>query len=79
MTGISNLQRDLLRTEKEKVLAELVPSPILKDYQNSNEDITRLAIIRKHFITANIFRFLQIVLVQFSRLIDKLKGQPTNP
>jgi glycosyltransferase involved in cell wall biosynthesis len=78
MTGISNLQRDLLRAEKGKVLAELVPLPILKDYQNSDEDITRLAIIRKHFITARIFRLLQITLVQFSRLLDRLKGQPAN-
>lgn len=76
MTGISNTQKKLLKAEKQQVLEELVPLPILADYRNSEGDTTRLAIIRKHVITAKIYRLLEVLLVRFSRLLDLAKKSP---
>ena len=73
MTGISNTQKELLFSEKEKVLAELVPFPVLTDYKNSEDDYIRLTLIRKHALTAKLYRVLQILLVRFSRILDRVK------
>ena len=73
MTGISNTQLALLREEKKKVLEELVPYPVLVDYENNESEVIRLALINRHIITAKLFRLSQILLVRLSHLLTRNK------
>jgi glycosyltransferase involved in cell wall biosynthesis len=75
MTGISNVQKDLLRAEKKKVLEELVPYPILTDYRNNESDIVRTGIINRHFVTARLYRLQQILMVRLSNLLSTFNSR----
>lgn len=72
MSGICNTQMDTRKMEKQEILKELIPAPILSDYENFGIDIFWIDFIKKHKITSKIFRLSQKVLIRFSRVLDKL-------
>jgi len=72
MQGISSLQKKLFKSEREQVLSELIPAPILADYRNNESDIIRKQIISKHVITKKLYRFSQVFLVRVSKLLGSV-------
>jgi hypothetical protein len=72
MQGKSNNQMEIRQTEREKILKELVPAPILKDYENFGMDIFWIDFIKKHRITSRLFRVTQKVLIKFTEMLEKL-------
>jgi len=73
MNGISNTQVELANSEREKVLSEIIPYPILADYINYRSDFIELTLIRKHFLTAKIYRMSQMLIVTLSKILNRLK------
>jgi len=68
--GISSIQKDLLKTEREKVLNELIPAAILNDYKEFEFDRIRIKRIRKYRFTTLLYRLFQILIIRITILID---------
>ena len=70
LDGISSIQKELVKAEREKVLNELIPAAILKDYKEFEFDRIRIKRIRKYRLTTILYRFSQILLIRITILID---------
>ena len=66
-TGISSINQELDQTERRKVLEELVPAPILHDYDKYSFDIEQMTRIKKHPILYRIFWIIERVLFKFEK------------
>ena len=73
LEGISATQKELLRSEREKVLKELIPNSILNEYKEFEFDWIRIKRIRKYKLTTILFRTAQIFLIRLSILIGFIK------
>lgn len=68
--GISSSNKDLLISERKKVLNEMVPITIQDHFEQYGDELIRLSIIKNHWLTKKIHRFVQILNVRLSRLLD---------
>jgi glycosyltransferase involved in cell wall biosynthesis len=66
-TGISSTQLDLDQAERRKVLEELIPAPILADYDRYSFDIEQMERIRKHRWLYSIFWFVERVYFKLDK------------
>lgn len=66
-TGISSTNLNLESSERKKVLEELVPAPILSDYDKYYLDIVRIERLKKHPIFYRLFWFIERVLFKFEK------------
>lgn len=66
-TGISSTNFHLESLERRKVLEELVPAPILSDYDKYYLDIIRIERLKKHPIFYRLFWFIERVLFKFEK------------
>ncbi len=66
-TGISSTQLDLDQTERRKVLEELIPTPILSDYDRYSFDIDQMERIKKHKWLYRIFWFAERVYFKLDK------------
>jgi glycosyltransferase involved in cell wall biosynthesis len=67
MTGISSINRKLEMEERRKVLEELIPAPILDDYDKYCFDIVQMERIKKHQIVYSFFWLIERVLFKFEK------------
>jgi glycosyltransferase involved in cell wall biosynthesis len=74
MKGVSNTQNELCKAEREKVLLNLIPQPILSDYKNNEDDLVRLEIIKRHRATLLANSFIQTALVLCSKAMSKINN-----
>lgn len=72
-SGISVLQKDLMYSERESVLSELIPYPIYEEYKNSQMEYIRLKIINKHVFTAKLYRLSQLLIIRISKFLELVK------
>ena len=70
-TGISNTNRTLEKAERSKVLEELIPAPILSDYDNHYFDIDQMERIKRYSLLYRLFWFIERCLFK----IDKWKAK----
>jgi len=73
-TGISSTQLDLDQTERRKVLEELIPAPILADYDAYHFDIDQMERIKKHRWLYRLFWFVERVYFKFDKWNAKYWG-----
>jgi glycosyltransferase involved in cell wall biosynthesis len=66
-TGISSTNKELDIIERRKVLEELVPAPILFDYDRFHFDIVQMTRIKKHPVLYYIFWFIERLLFKFEK------------
>jgi glycosyltransferase involved in cell wall biosynthesis len=66
-TGISSSDRTLEKAERRKVLEELVPHPILTDYDNHYFDIDQMGRIKKVPLLYLFFWFIERCLFQIEK------------
>ncbi len=67
ITGISSTQLELDKSERRKVLKELLPTPILADYDKYHFDILQMQRIKKHPILYNFFWFIERCLFKMEK------------
>lgn len=67
MTGISSTNAELDKSERRKVLEELVPSSILDDYDKFNFDIDQMQRLKKHLVAYKSVYLLERVLFKFEK------------
>lgn len=72
MNGISTSQYNLGQSERKKVLNELVPYPILKDYVNVGANINQIYRLRKYNFTATLFKICKFILLKFVNFTDRI-------
>ena len=73
-TGISSTQLDLDQAERRKVLEELIPTPILSDYDRYSFDIDQIERIKKHKWLYRIFWFTERVYFKLDKWNAKYWG-----
>jgi glycosyltransferase involved in cell wall biosynthesis len=73
LDGISATQIEVLESEREKVLLELIPVSILNDIKELEFDWVRIKRIREYKLTTLLFRLSQILLIRISILIKILR------
>jgi glycosyltransferase involved in cell wall biosynthesis len=73
-TGISSTQLDLDQAERRKVLEELIPAPILVDYDRYHFDIDQMERIKKHRWLYRLFWFVERVYFKFDKWDAKYWG-----
>jgi glycosyltransferase involved in cell wall biosynthesis len=66
-TGISSTNLELDKTERRKVLEELVPAPILADYDNFHFDIDQMQRIQKYKFIYKLVYLLERILFKFEK------------
>lgn len=74
ISGISNTNRDLDKTERRKVLEELIPAPILVDYDRYHFDIDQMERIKKYPILYGLFWFIERCLFKIEKWRTKFCG-----
>lgn len=67
MTGISSKQLDLDKAERRQVLEELIPAPILADYDRYHFDIDQMERIKKHPWLYRLFWFAERVYFKLDK------------
>ena len=72
MNGISNVQIQLAQSEREKVLSEFVPYPILVDFKKNKRHLFRLTLIRMYFITRTLNEISELFLTTLARILKKI-------
>ena len=72
--GISSTNLKLDNEERRKVLEELVPAPILSDYDKYYLDLDRIDRLKKHKILYSCFWFIERVLFKFEKWNIKFLG-----
>jgi len=70
-TGISNSSKELSKREREMVLKELIPSPILYDYEKYGFDIDQIERLKRHGFFYGIVWLIERCLFK----IEKYKGK----
>jgi glycosyltransferase involved in cell wall biosynthesis len=65
--GISNTNKTLEKAERRKVLEELIPAPILADYDRYYFDIDQMERIKKHPILYGLFWFIERCLFKLEK------------
>ena len=73
MNGISVTNRSLDKTERRKVLDELIPSTILADYDRWSFSIGQMKRLKRHPWAYRIVRFLERVLFKVEKRRSKKK------
>lgn len=71
MTGISSTQSDLDKQERRKVLEELVPYPILADYDKYGFDIIQMERLKKHSFNYKIVWLIERALFKIEKNKNK--------
>lgn len=71
MTGISETNKELDKAERKKVLSELIPAPILADYDNFSFAIDQYKRLKRHPWAYKISWFIERVLFKFEKLTRK--------
>jgi glycosyltransferase involved in cell wall biosynthesis len=66
-TGISSTNLELDKAERRKVLEELIPAPILADYDKYHFDILQVERIKKHPVLYRIFWFIERCLFKVEK------------
>jgi glycosyltransferase involved in cell wall biosynthesis len=72
MNGISRTHSELLIPEREKVLEELLPKPILDDYNALSGEISMIERLKKSRIVWFLFNKLYNILLKYDRLKNTL-------
>jgi glycosyltransferase involved in cell wall biosynthesis len=72
MSGISNNRQDQALNERQKVLNELVPFPVLHYFKLNENELKRLEFIKRFNMTIWLNSVMQFPLVIFSKLLDKI-------
>ncbi len=72
-TGISSISKELDKSERRKVLEELVPASILYDYDKYSFDIEQMTRIKKHPLLYYFFWFVERILFKFEKWKVSLK------
>lgn len=71
MQGLGSNQDELLLKERNDVIKDLVPQPIIKDYENFLIDIEKINFIKKHWFTRIVFLIVEKLLIRISMLLNK--------
>lgn len=66
-TGISSTQFDLDKSERRKVIEELLPSPVLADYDNYYFDILQVQRMKKYPLLYRVFWFIERCLFKIEK------------
>jgi glycosyltransferase involved in cell wall biosynthesis len=66
-TGISSTNLGLDKAERRKVLEELIPAPILADYDNYNFDIDQMERIKKYPVLYRLFWVIERCLFKLEK------------
>ena len=66
MTGISEMRKDMLNEERERLLEELIPKNILKDYDRYYLPMNQYDRLKRHHVWGMI-RFIERVLFKFEK------------
>ena len=69
MTGISETNKDLDKAERMAVLAELIPAPILADYNNYSFAIDQFKRLKRHPWAYSIVWCLERILFKYEKAI----------
>lgn len=75
MHGISETNKTLDKAERKRVLGELIPSPILADYDAWSSSIGQMRRLKRHPWAYRIVRFLERVLFKIEKRQSKKKGE----
>lgn len=67
MTGISETNKELEKAERQKVLSELIPAPILSDYDQCSFAIGQFKRLQRHPWAYRIVWFIERVLFKFEK------------
>ena len=67
MTGISSTQLHVDRAERRKVLEELIPEPILADYDTHHFDIDQMERLKKHPLVYKLVYLIERTLFKFEK------------
>jgi len=73
-SGISSSQYKLAQSERNKVLSDLVPGPILADYKKNELDSRNLTLIRKYSLTSILLKILITLMVTLSKILEKTRN-----
>lgn len=63
MTGIGIVQKENLLIERKKVLEELIPSPILSDYEKYGREINWIYMIKNNRLATLLYKLTKKVLI----------------
>jgi len=66
-TGISSTQLELDKSERRKVLEELLPSPVLADYDKYHFDILQMQRMKKYPLLYRVFWFIERCLFKLEK------------
>jgi glycosyltransferase involved in cell wall biosynthesis len=66
-TGISSTQLELDKSERRKVIEELLPSPVLADYDNYYFDILQVQRMKKYPLLYRVFWFIERCLFKLEK------------
>lgn len=66
-TGISSTQHEFNKSERRKVLEELIPSPVLADYDKYHFDILQIQRMKKYPLLYRFFWFVERSLFKFEK------------
>lgn len=73
MTGISETNKELDKAERKKVLSELIPAPILADYDRYSFAIDQFRRLKQHPWAYKIVWFLERVLFKIEKSKNSIK------
>ena len=71
MTGISETNKELDRAERKMVLDDLIPAPILADYEKWSDAIVQMRRLKRHPWAYGLVRLIERGLFKFERLCKK--------
>lgn len=77
MTGISETNKELGKKERMKVLAELVPETILKDYDEWAFTIEQMKRLKRHPWAYKLVWVVERCLFKFERMTNRIKKETT--
>jgi glycosyltransferase involved in cell wall biosynthesis len=72
MCGVSFTQTESAMLERQKVLSELIPYPILADFKNIESDLLKLNLIKKFSITNKLYHITQFPITFLAKLLNKM-------
>ena len=73
-SGISSTQYKLAQSERNKVLSDLVPGPILADYNKNELDFINLSLIRKYSLLSILLKISITLMVTLSKILEKIRN-----
>lgn len=71
MTGISETNKELDRAERKMVLDDLIPAPILADYEKWSDAIVQMRRLKRHPWAYGLVRLIERGLFKIERLCKK--------